>query len=72
MRKLEPYLRQVGRNIKAARVKRGYRQQDVEELIGLTYRHYQSIEAGKINVKIGTLRDLAQLYKTTVSELTQE
>jgi transcriptional regulator with XRE-family HTH domain len=53
-------------------VRRGYRQQDVEELIGLTYRHYQSIEAGKINVKVGTLRDLAKLYKTTVSELTKE
>ena len=53
-------------------MRRGYRQQDVEELIGLTYRHYQSIEAGKINVKVGTLRDLAKLYKTTVSELTKE
>jgi transcriptional regulator with XRE-family HTH domain len=72
MRKLESYLKQVGRNLKAARVRRGYRQQDIEELIGLNNRHYQSIEAGKVNVRVGTLRDLAKLFKTTVEELAKE
>lgn len=67
--KQKVYLQQLGRNIKAARVRQGLRQRDVEELIGLTYRHYQSIEAGRVNVRVGTLFDLAALYKTTVEEL---
>ena len=72
MGKLETYLKQIGRNLKAARARRGYRQQDIEELIGLNNRHYQNIEAGKVNVRIGTLRDLAKLFKTTVEELVRE
>ena len=67
--KLSTYLKQLARNIRAARVRVGLRQHDVEELIGLTYRHYQNIEAGKINVRIGTLLILADLYETTVEEL---
>ncbi len=66
------YLKQVGRNIKAARVRRGLRQVDVEEEIGLEYKHYQKIESGIVNVSLETLYRLAKLYRVGVDELTRK
>jgi len=66
------YLQQVGRNIKAARVRRGLRQVDVEEQIGLEYKHYQKIEAGKVNISLETLYRLAKLFRVSVEELTRK
>ena len=67
--RFETYLRLLGNNIKAARVKRGIRQIEVHENCGLSYRHYQNIEAGKVNVTIGTLFRLAKLYGMTPDDL---
>ena len=66
------YLKQVARNIRAARVRRGLRQVDVEEKIGLEYKHYQKIEAGKVNISLETLYRLAKLFKVEVDELTKK
>lgn len=63
------YLQRVGRNIKSARLKAGLRQVDIEEKIGLNYRHYQNIEAGKSNLTLETLFRLAKLFKVSVKEL---
>jgi DNA-binding XRE family transcriptional regulator len=68
---MQDYLKRVGRNLKSARLKAGLRQIDVNEKVGITYRHYQNIEAGRINVTVGTLCRLAKLYKATVSELVE-
>lgn len=65
------YLKQVGRNIKAARVRAGLTQQDVEEKCGLEYKHYQRIEAGKIDLKLTTINRLAKLFKVAEEELTK-
>ena len=62
-------LHQIGLNIRAVRLRCGLRQIDVEEKAGLTYRHYQSIEGGKVNVTVATLYRLAQLFKVDISEL---
>lgn len=70
--KFQNYLQQVGRNIKAARVRRGFKQTDVEDEIGLTYRHYQSIEAGKVNVTLETLFRLSKLFHVSVEELLKD
>jgi transcriptional regulator with XRE-family HTH domain len=63
------YLAKVGRNIKSARIKAGLRQIDLEEKIGLNYRHYQDIEAGKSNLSIETLYRLAKLFKVKIEDL---
>lgn len=63
------YLQHVGRNIKAARIRAGLRQVDIEEKIGLNYRHYQDIEAGKSNLSLETLCRLAKLFKVDIEEL---
>lgn len=67
--RFEIYLRLVGAKIKAARLKRGLRQIEVHESCGLSYRHYQNIEAGKVNVTLGTVFRLASLYGTSPDEL---
>jgi transcriptional regulator with XRE-family HTH domain len=63
------FLKKLGKNIKAAREKRGLRQTDVQDKIGLTYRHYQSIEAGRVNPTVETLFRLAGLYRVKVKDL---
>ncbi len=63
------FLVRLGHRIKAARVKCGLRQVDVEERIGLTFRHYQNIEAGRINISIETMYRLANLFKMKVDDL---
>lgn len=66
------YLRQVGRNIRSARVRRGLRQVDVEAEIGLEYKHYQKIEGGKVNVSLETLYRLSKFYRVKVEELVKK
>lgn len=66
---LSHYLRRLGRRIKAARRKCGLRQIDIEERIGLAVRHYQQIEAGRVNVTIETLFRLSKLYETDLDRL---
>jgi transcriptional regulator with XRE-family HTH domain len=72
MREFDNYLRQVGKNIKAARIKAGMAQMEVHERSGITYRHYQNIEAGKVNISAQTLFRLARLYRTKVEDLVTE
>ena len=67
--KFESLLRQIGLNIRAARLRSGLRQIDVEEKSGLTYRHFQSIEKGRVNITMATLFRLAKLFKVDISEL---
>ena len=59
--RLEIYIKQIGRNVQAARHQSGLKQIDVETT-GLTYRHYQNIEAGRVNVTVSTLFRLSKLF----------
>jgi transcriptional regulator with XRE-family HTH domain len=72
MMKVQAYLKQIGRNIRGARKRRGLKQSAVTSEIGINYRHYQNIEAGKINVTIDTLCRLAKLYKVELEELVRD
>ncbi len=69
--KLRDYLKRVGKNIRTARLRSGLRQIDVNEQIGLTYRHYQNIEAGRVNLTVATLCRLATLFKASISDLVE-
>lgn len=63
------FLKEVGQNLKRARKKLGIRQIEVEGKTGVSYRHYQNIEAGRVNVTLGTLCRLALAFQTSVSEI---
>ena len=67
--KFDSLLQKIGLNIRTARLKAGLRQIDVEARSGLTYRHYQNIETGRVNVTVATLYRLSKLFKVDVSEL---
>lgn len=67
--KTERYLERVGTNIREARHKAGLRQIDIEKRLGLTYRYYQTIEAGRANITLKTLLQLAELFKVDPDKL---
>jgi transcriptional regulator with XRE-family HTH domain len=69
---IKAYLGRVGKKIQKARKTAGLRQIDVNQRIGLTYRHYQDIEAGKVNMTIGTLYRLSTLFKANIRDLIEE
>ena len=48
------------------------RQIDVTEKIGLTYRHYQNIEAGRVNLTVWTLCRLAELFGADIKNLVED
>ena len=70
--RMQLLLKTVGQNIREARIRAGLRQIDVNEKIGLTYRHYQNIEAGRVNLTVTTLCRLSRLFKIGVHELFKE
>ncbi len=67
--RLTEYLKRIGRNIRTARKQAGLRQIDVHEKAGLTYRHYQNIEAGRINLTVSTLCRIAKLFNARIADL---
>jgi transcriptional regulator with XRE-family HTH domain len=68
-RRLSKLLKQLGRNIKAERVRLGWRQADIVERLGIDYRHYQEIEGGRVNVRLGTIIEIAHVLKVPLGEL---
>ena len=67
--KLTDDLRRLGLKIKSSRVHAGLRQIEVNEQTGLTYGHYQNIEAGKVNVTLETLHRLSVLHEVSIEDL---
>jgi transcriptional regulator with XRE-family HTH domain len=57
---LDAFLQSVGKAIAAARKNGSLKQTEAAERCGISYRYYQSIEAGKANITIRTLFRLAQ------------
>lgn len=63
------FLKSLGKNLRKARMRAGLRQIDVNEKIGLTYRHYQRIEAGQVNLTVTTLCKLCVLFETPMEDV---
>lgn len=63
------FLRQVAKNIKDVRARRGLTQEEMEHLSGLMRRHYQSIEAGAINLTLLTLVRIAKALRVSPQRL---
>ena len=68
----DDYLKHVGRNIKDCRQGNGLRQIDIQEKIGLEYKHYQRIEAGSVNVSLETLYRLSVVFNVEVEQLVKQ
>ena len=55
-------LKRVGLQIRSCRVKAGVKQEDVENY-GVSWKHYQKIEAGTTNTTVRVLYKLAKAFR---------
>ena len=55
-------LKKVGSRIRACRIKAGLNQEEVENF-GVSWKHYQKIEAGQTNTTVKVLYKLAKAFK---------
>ena len=62
-------LKQLGRNIKAERVRRGYTQELFAEKIGFTREYISRIERGQENMSIIKINGLANILGTDISDI---
>lgn len=56
-------LRNLGRRIAELRRERGLTQQQVADQLGITSRYVQAVEAGRVNVSVRALVDLANVLR---------
>ena len=63
---METQLKLVGSKIKQLRKEKGLRQTDVADGTGISYRHYQEIESGRVNVTVSTLGRIAEFLKLPI------
>ena len=61
----------LARRVRAIRMARGLRQKDLEER-GLSYKYYQRIEAGAVNLTLSSLEKVASALGIKVFDLFQE
>lgn len=66
---LEIFLRTLGGACRGMRKLRGLTQVDACQAVGIDYRHYQSIEAGRANVRAGTMLLLANFYGLDIGQI---
>jgi transcriptional regulator with XRE-family HTH domain len=58
----------IGKRIKWIRKERGLKQEDMEGF-GLSYKYYQKIETGKVNVTLNTLENIATALGIDATEI---
>jgi len=61
-----------GQNLRTARVKQNKTQAELAEAAGLTPQYVSKIEDGKINVTLDTMKKLATVLHSNVSEMIRE
>ena len=64
-KELEPF----SARLKGLRIEKGATQKEMAALLGKTERHYQDIEAGKINIPILALVALAEYFHVSTDYL---
>jgi transcriptional regulator with XRE-family HTH domain len=65
----EELLKQLGRNIKAERVRKGYSQEVFAEILDVHPSYIGKIESGKQNMSIGKILELATALNIHINDL---
>ena len=65
----EKFLKTMGANIASLRRGRNFSQKEAAALADISYRYYQSIEAGVANLTLSTVFRLAEFFKVSPHEL---
>ncbi len=63
------FLKKLGNRLKELRKAKGHTQLEFAEKNKISYRHYQDIESGKINIRLLTLLDICQGLKIKIHDL---
>lgn len=66
--KRDPLLVKVGKKIQEMRLKADLRQEDLEDF-GISWKHYQRIEAGTTNTTVQFLYKIAKAFKCQPKDL---
>ena len=66
---LETILKIIGRNVAKNRKSRHLTQRVAADQAGISYRYFQRIEAGTVNITLSTLYRLSQLLKVSVCDI---
>lgn len=61
--------REIGRNIRICRIRRGLKQKDLAERIHVTAQHISHIETGHSKLSLPVLIDIANVLETDLNEL---
>ena len=67
--RLNPALRVIGKNVRAWREKRGMSQLTAEEKSGVSVTTIIRLEAGKRNVRVSVLVELAKTYGVRLDQI---
>ncbi len=62
-------LKQLGRNIKAERVRKGYTQEIFAEKVGVSREYISRIERGQENMSILKILNIAEILDTDIKNL---
>ncbi|MBW1677834.1 MAG: helix-turn-helix transcriptional regulator [Deltaproteobacteria bacterium] len=61
--------KQLGRRIKILREQKGWRQEDVQDITGFSSRYLGRIERGSVNLTLGTLFRLCEIFEQELPRL---
>ena len=62
-------LKQIGKNIQRARIKKGYTQETFSEKMGVSWSYVAKIESGILNLSIGKIYELSKFLETNINDL---
>ncbi|MFN4312863.1 MAG: helix-turn-helix domain-containing protein [Chitinophagaceae bacterium] len=65
----QAFIEKVGKRIKKARIERGYSQQVLADKCEVEKANISRIESGKVNLKILTLRKIAQALRVPLKDV---
>ena len=62
-------MEELGVRIKAIRTKKGFKQDEMAEKLGMNQSHYAKLENGKVEIKMERLIKIASIFEMEVGEL---
>ena len=64
-------LKRIGSNLRKVRISREKSQEEMSEIIGISYRHYQKLEHGDRPLSMRSLFRISRRSKIPIKELVQ-
>lgn len=58
--------------LKSVRVLKGVKQMEMAQKLGITPQYLSRIESGKVDIKLSTLKKIADILEVSISELVEE